>query len=116
MNWKPWEPLGHKWMGAIAMLTNTRYQWLTKREMGQLPPENDRYPVLYVHTYADGARSVRKLRSHGADDEYWAAIRVMDTLTDLADMDLGGQRAWPVLVALCFSAGLFGGWMLRGAF
>ena len=88
------EPTLHRLMGFGAMLTNTRLL-LERRERKQLPPENERFPVLSVSKYKD---------------EYWSKSRVMDTLDDSRDYDRGGTIAWPILVGASVAAG----WFLRG--
>ena len=100
-DWKPYEPTIHRFMGAIAMLTNTRWLWLHRREMRQLPPENDRYPVVNVDWDAE---------HHGNDTEYWSKSRVMDTLNDLGHEDQGGTIMWFGVVGLA----MWAGWAMRG--
>ena len=111
-NWKPIEPTLHRLMGFGAMLFNLRLL-LERRERNQLPPANDRYPVLFIEEDGD----VRCFASpyppmeHDDFDEYWSKIRVMDTLDDSKQYDEGGTIAWFVLVGASVAAG----WFLRGS-
>ena len=94
MDWKPYEPFLHRCMGFLAMLTNTRLL-LTRREMKQLPPENDRYPVIFIVKYP---RKSWVVHTDLGGDEYWSKARVMDTLNDSKQYDQGGSIGWFVLV------------------
>ena len=102
MNWKPYEPFLHRAMGFLAMLTNTRLL-LTRREMKQLPPENDDYPVMLIEgrvatpieNYKENLGVCRKIKGARL---YWSEVRVMDTLNDSREYDEGGTVGWFVLV------------------
>ena len=89
---KPYEPTLHRCMGFGAMLTNTRLL-LTRREMKQLPPENDDYPMQIIDLpFADEVIKTWPV-------EYWAEPRVMDTLNDSKQYDEGGSFGWIALVS-----------------
>ena len=115
--WEPLEPWAHRAMGFGAMLLNLRLL-LTRREFKQLPPENDRYPVLYVEKDIDDDKDEpgewRVLPTWTGYEqwvfgrppiEYWATPRVMDTLNDSREYDQGGTCGWFVLVAACVGLG-----------
>ena len=109
MDWKPYEPFLHRAMGFGAMLTNTRLL-LTRREMKQLPPENDRYPALAVRFDDNRIPIGVQLRSNmgelkGGWSVYWGAPRVMDTLNDSKQYDEGGTVGWFVLVGASMTLG-----------
>lgn len=82
MTMKTLESVGHVLMGFGAGLVNARLL-LTKREFDQLPPENDKNPVIW---------------NNGI--EYWSKIRVMDTLHDSREYDIGGSIAWFFVLGL----------------
>ena len=92
MSWKPLEPTLHRLMGFGAGLLNLRLL-LTRREFKQLPPENDKHPV-----------------QHWNGEEYWSKVRVMDTLTDSRDYDIGGTAAYFVVLGI----GVLIGWWAFG--
>ena len=83
--------LGHWAMGFASQFVNGRYWWLHRREIKQLPPENDRYPVRWIPI----------------GDEYWSKARVMDTLNDSTQYDEGGTLGWFVVVALSVKLGMW---------
>jgi len=104
MNWKPYEPALHRIEGWGAALFNL-YLLVIRREFKQLPPENDKYPIMYVIRTAGGlfmlCASAADLHNDGWNDddsvtitEYWAKPRVMDTLGDLWDNHIGYTIAW----------------------
>lgn len=107
--WKPIEPWLHRLMGFCAMLANLRLL-LDLREYKQLPPENDRFPVVWVDPTTKATRAYTgSLNPPTPDmDEYWPAARAMDTLDDLNQYSQGGTVAWPFV----FGAGVVIGWWL----
>ena len=99
---KFYEDLGHILIGLVPF-----WGWI--RERKQLPPENDRYPVAYLHVehWDDGRSHVRFNEDDcmvGADAieeiEYWAAIRVHDIFRDNLGYAIGGTIRTAVLVGL----------------
>lgn len=88
MNWEPYEPTLHRLMGFGAGILNLGLL-LDRRERRQLPPENDRNPVVFI------ARESRRLGG-----EYWSKIRVMDTLDDMRDYARGQTVAWFVVLGM----------------
>jgi hypothetical protein len=109
MNFKPIEPMLHMAMGFAASLVNARLL-LARREFRQLPPENDEFPVVYIdpaHLHHDGGYTEAYWpRQATTDNEYWSRARVLDTLNDLKQYDIGGTVGWFFLVAAAFAAGM----------
>ena len=70
------ESVLHVLMGFFCGLVGL-HLLLTWREFKQLPPENDRYPVIET----------------SGGDEYWAKARVMDTLQDSMEYVVGYTTA-----------------------
>lgn len=99
---KGWESAAHIAMGFGAELTNLRLL-LNRRERRQLPPENDRYPVQFI----DLARPDENPKTERV--EYWARVRVLDTLDDSWEYRVGETFGWFVLVAGAFA---LGAWLL----
>lgn len=111
---KRWESAGHIALGFLCELLPLRLL-LDRREDKQLPPENDRYPVLYLgDTEPVDCRDERRMWIGGTmesdgDDEYWSKARVMDTLRDMREYSIGGTIGW----FLVFGAGIaLGKWVL----
>ena len=95
---EPLEQFAHFWMGFGARLTFLDYL-LWRREWRKLPPENDRYPVKWLSLSDEGdGRSF-------VGEEYWAATRVLDMMTDMRWYTIGGT------VADVFRAGLVAWWL-----
>ena len=95
------ESVAHVLMGFGAGLLNLRLL-LTKRELDQLPPENDKNPVLWVDTDIRGKdwdwiKAWLGPAYGGA--EYWSKERVMDTLRDSREYDIGATIAWFFILA-----------------
>lgn len=93
-------------MGFGMMLTNTR-TLAEKREQGQYPAENDRYPVIWVTNSGIGPRYEHEEFENS--DEYWAATRSRDIVSDLLEISEGGFVGWFILVAAVFLIGLWVG-------
>jgi len=62
------EDIGHIFIGLVPM-----WGWI--REVRQLPPETERYPVLTIEPYKD---------------EYWSRIRCEDIFRDNLGYAIGG--------------------------
>ena len=95
--------LGHIGLGIAGALLNLHLVW-TKREIDQLPPENDDNPVMYLsfaweYDWADGQSIANRDPKEGGDHEYWSKARVMDTLDDSWDYAVGETIGWVMLVA-----------------
>lgn len=96
-SWKPYEPTLHRLMGLGAGILNLGLL-LDRRERRQLPPENDRYPVIWVSNSGPGPRYEREEFENS--DAYWAKARVMDTLDDIRDFARGQTAAWFVVLGI----------------
>jgi len=78
---KTFESFLHVLMGFILGLLGLHIL-LTIREYRQLPPENDKYPVVFLQI-----------------DEYWSKSRVMDTLNDSREYVIGYMLAyWTIAI------------------
>lgn len=99
---KIFELVLHVIMGFIATIFNLRLL-LTLREYKQLPPENDKNPVVYISSIRHGegwSWCKAWLRSSYGGKEYWAKDRVMDTLRDSLEYDIGSTLGWFVVFSL----------------
>ena len=98
---KTFESVLHVIMGFFASIFNLRLL-LTLREYKQLPPENDKNPVVYITTIRtkDWDWCKAWLRSSYGGKEYWAKERVMDTLKDSLEYDIGASLGWFVVFSL----------------
>ena len=95
------ESVAHVLMGYFAGLVGL-HLLLTWREFGQLPPENDRYPVRYISTLLSGEWT-KAWFTQGYDpgaEEYWPKVRVMDTLQDSMEYVVGYSTATMTHLAL----------------
>lgn len=92
---KKLESFAHVMMGFGAGLVNLRLL-LNMRELNQLPPENDKNPVLWIPYIGeknwDWCKAFRGSAYGGK--EYWSKERVMDTLHDSWEYRVGETIAW----------------------
>ena len=96
-SWKPYEPTLHRLMGFGAGILNLGLL-LDRRERKQLPPENDRYPLVWVSNSGPGPRY--GYEEFEDSDAYWPKVRVMDTLDDIRDFARGQTAAWFVVLGI----------------
>ena len=109
-----WESRGHVGLGILAGLSNLGLL-LEKRERDSLPPENDANPTVILifpgkgrpPAVVDGAR---KWPEENLIRHYWSSYRVMDTLNDLREYQIGQTIAWFGVLA----AGIAIGWGIWG--
>jgi len=80
------EYVAHVLMGYFCGLFGL-HLLLTYRERNQLPPENNRYPVVWVSNSGPGPRY--EYNEFENSDEYWSEARVMDTLNDSREYVIG---------------------------
>ena len=108
-----WESAAHVAMGLGAGLLNLGLL-LDRRERDQLPPENDANPVVVLRYPGNGqAPSIlagTRYPQRRGRVVYWAQVRVMDTLDDLREYQIGQAIAWPCVLA----AGIAIGWGIWG--
>tara|TARA_R110000823_G_scaffold315445_1_gene447619 strand:+ start:1053 stop:1379 length:327 start_codon:yes stop_codon:yes gene_type:complete len=99
---KTFESVLHVIMGFIATIFNLRLL-LTLREYKQLPPENNKNPVIWVDVDIVGNDwdwCKAWLGSAYGGKEYWSKERVMDTLKDSLEYDIGASLGWFVVFSL----------------
>ena len=96
------ESVLHVIMGFFATILNLRLL-LTLREYKQLPPENDKNPVVWINCEKRGRDwdwCKAWLGSGYGGKEYWSKERVMDTLKDSLEYDIGATLGWFVVFLL----------------
>ncbi len=99
------ESIAHIAMGLGAALVGLGLL-LHRREWRQLPPENDANPVLWIKLRgAQHSWSVSH-NPFGGGDQYWSKARVMDTLRDLREYQIGATIAWPCVLGAGIAIGL----------
>jgi hypothetical protein len=105
---KKLESIAHIALGFVAGIMNLRLL-LTHRERNQLPPENDANPLLWVPYLGKSNWDWVKAFKGGAygGKEYWGKERVMDTLNDSREYDIGGTIAWFVVLGGGIAIGKF---------
>jgi len=86
----------HVLMGFIFGLLGLHIL-LTIREFKQLPPENDKYPVVFIDPHDGPGITLPNTI------EYWAKPRVMDTLYDTQEYVIGYTIAHIIIVIVLFS-------------
>lgn len=110
-----WESAAHVAMGWGLGLIGQG--WIFhRREMRQLPPENDASPAVALFfpgngkppTVIDAAN--KKWPNERSIQRFWGSARVLDSLKDLREAIIGICAAWPFVLA----AGIAIGWGIWG--
>ena len=118
--WTRNEPTWHRLLGFAAGFIPGGMWLLHRREINQLPPENDRYPVMLIEQIGPASHEIRWRATPVFPcvedvidcDTYWAKPRVMDTLNDLREKVEGLAFAWPFVAGGFFALGWFSrGWI-----
>jgi len=102
------ESILHIMLGFVCTIFNLRLL-LTWREYRQLPPRNDKNPVMWIGMSGSGKNwdwCKAWFGSGYGGKEYWSKERVMDTMNDIREYDIGSTLAWFVV----FFMGVFIGW------
>lgn len=83
--------LGHVLMGLANGFLPLNLLW-TRREINQLPPENDANPVKWHQI-------------NGRWKQYWSEERVRDTLDDLHEVAFGQTVGWFMTLGMGLAVG-----------
>jgi len=115
MNWN--ESGLHRAMGWGAGMTGLAWL-LSRREIKQFPPENNKNPVVWIEMNSSGdgvldCTDDEDLAEHWrlagkAMKPYWSATRTRDSFKDLHDMCIGLSIASPCLLGV----GVLIGWLV----